>query len=101
MHLVHCRKDDLLVGVAMEGDMTKGKKAPGVNVVRHDDGWAVRRDGAARASRVFDTQQEAIAFGRPIAQREQTELRIQNRQGQWRDSDSYGGDPAPPIDEKH
>lgn len=77
------------------------KKKPAVNVVRRGDNWAVVRDGAVRSNRVFPTQQEAISFGRPIAQREQTELRIQDRQGRWRDSDSYGGDPAPPIDEKH
>jgi hypothetical protein len=81
--------------------MPRWNKAQGVNVVRHDDGWAVWRDGARRASKVFDTQQEAIAYGRPTARREQTELRIQHRQGRWRDSYSYGGDPAPPIDEKH
>lgn len=81
--------------------MARGTKAPGVNVVRHGDDWAVRRDNAGRVSKVFDTQHEAIAYGRPIAQREQTELRIQDRHGDWRDSDSFGGDPAPPIDKKH
>jgi Uncharacterized protein conserved in bacteria (DUF2188) len=81
--------------------MLMGKKNPAVNVVRHPDGWAVRRDNAARASRVFPTQREAIDYGRPIAQREETELRIQDRHGRWRDSDSYGNDPAPPIDQQH
>lgn len=78
-----------------------GKKAPAVNVVRHGDAWAVRRDGAQRVSRTFETQAEAIAHARPIAQRDETELRIQNLQGRWRDSDSYGSDPAPPIDKEH
>jgi hypothetical protein len=78
-----------------------GKKSPGVNVVRRGDGWAVIRDGAERASRLFDTQREAIQHGRPIAQRNETELRIQDVNGRWRDSDSYGHDPAPPIDQNH
>lgn len=77
-----------------------GKK-PGVNVVRHDGKWAVVRDDAQRASRTFDRQQDAIDYGRPIAQRDETELRIQDRHGQWRDSDSYGPDPVPPNDRKH
>lgn len=77
------------------------KKKPGVNVVTHPDGWAVRRDNATRASRIFPTQQAAIDFGRPIAQRDETELRIQDRRSRWRDSDSYGNDPAPPIDQQH
>lgn len=76
-------------------------KKPGVNVVRRGEGWAVVRDNADRASGVFDTQRDAIDRGREIAQTDQTELRIQDRQGHWRDSDSYGHDPAPPIDEKH
>ncbi|MGC4104899.1 MAG: DUF2188 domain-containing protein [Thermomicrobiales bacterium] len=77
------------------------KKKPGVNVVTHPDGWAVRRDNATRASRVFSTQQAAIDYGRPIAQRDETELRIQDRHSRWRDSDSYGNDPVPPIDQQH
>ena len=77
------------------------KKNPGVNVIRHGDKWAVRRDNAERASRVFGTQREAIDYAQPIAQRDETELRIQDRHGRWRDSDSYGGDPAPPIDREH
>ena len=80
--------------------MSRTKK-PGVNVVPRGDDRAVVRDGADRASRVFPTQREVIHDGCPIAQRNETELRIQDRRGRWRDSDSYGGDPAPPIDEKH
>jgi uncharacterized protein YdaT len=76
-------------------------KSKGVNVVRHGDDWAVRRDGANRVTRVFDTQKQAIDFARPIARQDQTELRIQDRHGNWRDSDSYGNDPVPPVDTKH
>lgn len=75
-----------------------GKKKPGVNIVTHPDGWAVRRDSPGRASRVFPTQREAIEYGRPIARRDQTELRIQDRNSRWRDTDSYGGDSMPPLD---
>lgn len=78
-----------------------GKKKPGVSVVRHGEQWAVRRDGNQRVSRVFDTQGEAIDYGRPVAQRDETEFRIQRRDGRWRDSDSYGPDPVPPIDKQH
>lgn len=40
------------------------KKSPAINVVRHGDGWAVRRDGAQRVTKTFDTQKEAIEHGR-------------------------------------
>ncbi len=76
-------------------------KTRGVNVTRRGEDWAVVRDGAGRASRLFETQREAIDYGRDIARTQQTELRIQDRNNRWRDSDSYGGDPAPPIDTKH
>ena len=76
-------------------------RKPAVNVVRRGDRWAVIRDGADKASRVFDTQKDAIDFGQPIAQRDQTELRIQGRDARWRDSDSYGNDPASSVDKKH
>lgn len=76
-------------------------KKPPVNVVRRGDRWAVIRDGAAKAIGVFDTQQDAIDFGRPIAKRGQTELRIQGRDARWRDSDSYGNDPSATVDTKH
>ena len=62
-------------------------------MVRRGGDWAVVRDGADRASRVFPTQREAIDYGHPIAQRDETEMRIQDRHGRWRDSDSYGGIP--------
>jgi hypothetical protein len=61
----------------------------------------VIRDNAGRASRLFDTQREAIDYGRNVARNEQAEMRIQDRNHRWRDSDSYGGDPAPPIDKEH
>lgn len=76
-------------------------KQRGVNVVRRGDEWAVVRDNAERASGVFGTQREAIDRGREIARNEQAELRIQGQDGRWRDSDSYGHDPAPPIDRRH
>jgi hypothetical protein len=74
---------------------------PAINVTRRGDQWAVIRDGASHARGIYDTQAEAIEHGRARAQTDQTELRIQGRDGRWRDSDSYGRDPAPPIDRKH
>lgn len=78
-----------------------GRRSSGVNVVKHDSHWAVRRDGAQRASRVFETQKEAIDYGRSIARRAGAELRIQDAQGRWREAESYGSDPFPPRDTKH
>ena len=73
----------------------------GVNVVRRSTGWAVVRDGASRATSTHRTQRAAINRARPTARQERTELRIQGRDGRWRDSDSYGRDPHPLKDTKH
>ena len=72
-----------------------------IHVVPHPDGWAVRKEESDRASRVVDTQKEAIEIAREQAKREQVEVVTHRRDGTIRDSDSYGKDPAPPIDKKH
>ena len=64
-------------------------------------GWAVQREGAGRASSLHDTQAEAIAEGRRMAQNERSELFIHGRDGRIRDRDSFGNDPFPPRDNKH
>ena len=66
------------------------------HVVPHGDRWAVRGAGNNRATRTFDTQREAIEFGREQAQRQESELRIHGENGRIRDSRSYGNDPYPP-----
>jgi hypothetical protein len=71
------------------------------HVVPHEEGWAVRREGASRASSVHGTQAEAITEGRSLAQNNKTELVIHDRRGRIRDSDSYGQDPNPPKDSRH
>ena len=63
-------------------------------------GWAVRNSGSFRASRVFDTQSEAVAFGRQVAKMEATELFIHRRDGTIQSRRSYGNDPFPPRDKK-
>jgi hemerythrin superfamily protein len=59
-----------------------------------DDRWQVKREGAKRASRTFDTQNEAAEFGRNLAKRERVELIVAGRDGQVRDRSSFGNDPA-------
>jgi uncharacterized protein YdaT len=56
----------------------------------------VRRAGASKASRTFDTQGEAIERAREIAQNQATELFIHGRDGRIRERNSYGNDNFPP-----
>lgn len=73
-------------------------------VVKHNDGWAVKKPGADQASSMHDTQREAERAAKEIvSNRGGGEVRIQGRDGQWGDSDTVptSYDPIPPRDRKH
>jgi len=63
------------------------------HVVRHKNGWAVKRGGASRASKVFKKQSSAFSFGRKVSINQRAELFIHGRNGQIRMKNSYGNDP--------
>ena len=63
-------------------------------------GWDIRRGNSERSSGHFNTQAEAISVGTEIARNQATELRIHGRNGQIRESNSFGNDPCPPKDKK-
>ena len=68
----------------------------GQHVVPSGGKWSVRAAGASRASRTFETQQQAIDSAREKARREGTELYIHGRDGRIRERSSFGNDPHPP-----
>ena len=62
-------------------------------VVRTPDGrWAQKAEGSPRATKIFDTQKEAIAAARETARNQQAELIIQGSDGKIRECSSYGPD---------
>ena len=65
------------------------------------EGWAVRRENSERATSLHPTQAAAIEAGRRHAINQGVELVTHRPNGQIRDSDSYGNDPARPRDTKH
>lgn len=72
-------------------------------VVRREEGWAVVKPHADRASVITDTQAEAQDRAREIVGNlGGGEVRIQGRDGRWRDSDTVppGNDPNPPRDKR-
>ena len=71
-------------------------KKPPVHTVKHDDGWANRREGSDRVSKVFHTKADAQAAGRDTARREKTEHVIHSKDGRIAERNSYGNDPHPP-----
>jgi uncharacterized protein YdaT len=71
------------------------------HVVKHPDGWAVKGAGNEKATKVADTQKEAIEIAKSIAKNNHSEVVIHGTDGKIRDKDSYGSDPNPPKDKKH
>ena len=63
------------------------------HVLPHGEGWAVKKGGATRASRVFETKKEAVDYGREVSRRQRSELVLHDREGSIRNSDSHGNDP--------
>ena len=63
-------------------------------------GWAVKNSGATRASRTFETQQQAVTYAQDAAKKVGTELYIHGRDGTIKDKRSYGNDPMPPRDKR-
>ena len=73
-------------------------------VTIHPEGFAVKSPGGKRASSVHRTQREAEKAAKKIVQNlGGGEVRIQGKNGRWRDSDTVppGKDPNPPSDKKH
>lgn len=71
------------------------------HVVHHPDGgWSVKKGGATRATKRFDTQRAAIDFARKVSKKQGAELYVHRRDGLIRRKDSYGHDPMPPKDRR-
>ena len=66
------------------------------HVVPRGGKWAVRKAGAGRVTRHFDTQKEAIEAARGIARNGGGEVFIHGRDGRIRQRNSYGNDRFPP-----
>lgn len=73
-------------------------------VVKHGNDWAVKRQGAVVPESVHHLQSRAEQQAKAtVRQLGGGEVRIQGRDGKWRDSDTVapGHDPCPPYDKKH
>lgn len=66
------------------------------HVVPRGDGWAVQGAGNSRATRITETQREAINAARDIARNQGSELIVHGQDGKINRRDSYGNDPYPP-----
>lgn len=77
------------------------KKSTSQHIVKNSSGgWAVKKGGSSKATKVYSTQREAVDAGREIAKRQKAEFYIHGRDGKIREKDSYGNDPLPPRDKR-
>ena len=61
-----------------------------------DGGWAVRREGAERASKRFQNKEDAVRYARFICKGARVDLVVHRSDGTIREKNSYGNDPQPP-----
>jgi len=73
--------------------MSKGKNQ---HVVPHPEGWAVKGAGNDKATKVVETQKEAIKIAKGISIHQGSEMIVHGRDGQIREKNSYGEDNYPP-----
>ncbi len=71
------------------------------HVLPRGEDWVVKGAGNKAATRVVNTQADAIKIAREIAINQQSEVVIHRPNGQIRDKDSYGNDSCPPKDKKY
>ena len=63
---------------------------------KRENGWAVKKEGASRASSLHDTQAGAWNEARRLARGSGGEALLQGQDGKIRARNSYGYDPYPP-----
>jgi hypothetical protein len=62
------------------------------HVISSGDGWAVRKEGAERASRLFDSRGEAIKHAKSAAKKSQADVFVHARDGTIKDRVSFKSD---------
>jgi uncharacterized protein YdaT len=68
-----------------------------VHVMKHTNGWAVKREGAERASSITETKSEAVQAGRAIAKEDHGQLIIHKiARNEIQEERTYRKDPYPP-----
>jgi Uncharacterized protein conserved in bacteria (DUF2188) len=59
------------------------------HIIRHPKGWAVQKEGSKKVTAIFDTQEDAIEYGRHLAIQQRSQLVIFNRDGVERERRNY------------
>jgi len=76
--------------------MKKDNISKNQHVVPRENGWAVKRAGSTRDTKVFQTQFDAKKFATDIAKNNKSEVFIHSESGRIRERNSFGNDSHPP-----
>lgn len=63
-----------------------------------DGGWSVRKSNVSRATKHFETQDDAIEWAKKATRSEGGEFIVHRKDGTIRSRDTYGADPHPRRD---
>lgn len=73
------------------------EKKANYHVIPEPTGWAVRRSGASKATKLFETQSDAVKYAREDAKKRNTDVYVHTRDGSISSRNSYSGtNPKPP-----
>lgn len=72
-----------------ERALKRGEKSQHI-IQTNGQKWAVRKGLSSHATKIFETQKEAIQFGKTIAKKKKADLFIYSREGNIRKRFSYG-----------
>jgi len=64
-----------------------------LHIVPHDQGWALKREGASKIDSSYPTQKEAIDAGRDIARQDEVDLVVHRQDGTFRNVLTYTNEP--------
>jgi hypothetical protein len=64
-----------------------------IHIVPHEEGWALKREGASKADSVHPTQKAAIDAGRDLARDDEVDLVVHRQDGTFRTVLSYTNEP--------
>lgn len=71
-----------------EKALERGEKSQHILLTK-DHKWALRKGLSRHATKIFETQKEAIKFGKTVAKNKKTDLFIYSREGDIRKRVSY------------
>lgn len=66
------------------------------HVVPNGQNWAIKGAGNGKATKIVETQKEAIEIAKEISKNQQSEMFIHGKNGQIRERNTYGNDNFPP-----